>query len=189
MIVWHHVMKPKENYSWNKLAAKCLRETHRVQTIGELNDFIKTNEIRLGNECTKQEGCLKMAKRLIEMPSEKWDPNKRTPYKDNLDHTEKRKQQFQKYIEGKTNLYNPDITEKDDAIRMFAKQKITEETAKQKLVLREHNGSGKNWVIYTDGSCKDGNTSKARARARTYCKMDDSKTKAIKIPGKPQTNQ
>ena len=112
MIVWHHVMKTKENYSWNKLAAKCLRETHRVQTIGELNDFIKTNEVRLGNECTKQEACLKMAKRLIEMPSEKWDSNKRTPYKDNLDHTEKRKQQFQKYIEGKTNLYNPDITEK-----------------------------------------------------------------------------
>ena len=89
-----------------------------------------------------------MAKRLIEMPSEKWDPNKRIPYKDNLDHTEKRKQQFQKYIEGKTNLYNPDITEKDepeDAIRIFTKQKITEETAKQKPVLREHNGSGKNW--------------------------------------------
>ena len=62
-----------------------------------------------------------MAKRLIEMPSEKWDPNKRIPYKDNLDHTEKRKQQFQKYIEGKTNLYNPDITEKDkpeDAIKI-----------------------------------------------------------------------
>ena len=59
-----------------------------------------------------QEACLKMAKRLIEMPSEKWDSNKRTPYKDNLDHTKKRKQQFQKYIEGKTNLYNPDITEK-----------------------------------------------------------------------------
>ena len=41
MIVWHHMMKPKENYSWNKLVAKCLRETHRVQTVGELNDFIK----------------------------------------------------------------------------------------------------------------------------------------------------
>ena len=90
MIVWHHVMKPKENYTWNKLAAKCLRETHRVQTVGELNDFIKINEIQLGNECTKQEACFKMAKRLIEMPSKKWDPNKRTPYKDNLDHMEKK---------------------------------------------------------------------------------------------------
>ena len=119
-------------------------------------------------------------------------PKQRTPYKDNLDHTEKRKQQFQKYIEGKTSLYNPDITEKDkpeDAIRIFAKQKITEETAKQKPVLREHNRSEKNWVIYTDGSCKDGNTSKARAGAETYCEMDDSKMKAIKIPRKPQTNQ
>ena len=44
MIVWHHVMKPKENYSWNKLVAKCLRETHRVQTVGEVNDFIKMSE-------------------------------------------------------------------------------------------------------------------------------------------------
>ena len=192
MIVWHQVMKPKENYSWNKLAAKCLRETHRVQTIGELNDFIKVNEIQLGNECTKQEACLKMAKRVIEMPSEKWDPNKGTPYKDNLDHMEKRKKQFQKYIEEKKNLYNPDITEKDkpeDAIRIFIKQKIMEETAKQKPVLRKHKGSGKKWVIYTDSSCKDGNTSKARARVGTYCETDDSKTKAIKIPGKTQTNQ
>ena len=56
-------------------------------------------------------------------------------------------------------------------------------------MLREHNGSGRNWVIYTDGSCKDSNISKARAGAGTYCEMDDSKTKAIKIPGEPQTNQ
>ena len=84
-------MKPKENYSWNKLAVKCLRKTYRVQTIGKLNDFIKTNEIQIGNECMKQEACLKLAKRLLEMPSEKWDPNKSTPYKDNLDHMEKEK--------------------------------------------------------------------------------------------------
>ena len=56
-------------------------------------------------------------------------------------------------------------------------------------MLREHNGSGKNWVIYTDGSCKDGNTSKVRAGAGTYCEMDDSKMRAMKIPREPQTNQ
>ena len=36
--------------------------------------------------------------------------------------------------------------------RIFTNQKITEEIAKQKPVLREHDGSGKNWIIYTDGS-------------------------------------
>ena len=68
-------------------------------------------------------------------------------------------------------------------------QKITEEMTKHKPILREHIGDGRPWKICTDGSCKDGNTSKARARARTYCTMDESKTKAIKIPGKAQTNQ
>lgn len=47
------------------------------------------------------------------MPSEKWDPNKNTPYKDNLNHTERRKKNFSLYIEDKENLYNPDVTEKE----------------------------------------------------------------------------
>ena len=81
-----------------------------------------------------------------------------------------KEKQFQRYIEEKVNLYNPDITElekPEDAIRIFIKQKITEETTKQKPILREHKGSGKKWVIHTDGSCKDGNTSEARAGAGT----------------------
>ena len=140
----------------------------------------------------KQEACLKIAKKTNKNALRKWDPNKRTPYKDNLDHMEKRKKQFQRYTKEKANLYNPDITEKEkpeDAIRIFIKQNITEETAKQKPILREHKGSGKKWIIHTDSSCKDGNTSKARAGARTYCDTDNSKTKAIKILRKAQTNQ
>lgn len=68
-------------------------------------------------------------------------------------------------------------------------QKIIEEVTKHKLILREHEKSGKTWRIYTDGSCKDGNTSKARARVGAYCSEDEPKTKAIKVPGRAQTNQ
>ena len=118
--------------------------------------------------------------------------NKNTSYKDSLDHTIKRKERHKDYIEGEENLYNPDVTEREQpeiATRVSMKQKITEEKAKHKPILKKHEGDRKTWRIFTDGSYKDGNTSKARDGAGTYCSEDESKTKAIKVPGRAQTNQ
>jgi len=47
----------------------------------------------------------------------------------------------------------------------------------------------KQWTLYTDGACLEGNTSRARAGAGTFCLEDETKNHAIRIPGPSQTNQ
>lgn len=40
MVICHHVMKPKENYEWNKKASICLRLSHGIGIMCELKDFV-----------------------------------------------------------------------------------------------------------------------------------------------------
>jgi len=40
MPIWHHI-GVLDNYSWNKTLAICLRLTHKIKTIGDLEDFIE----------------------------------------------------------------------------------------------------------------------------------------------------
>src|SRR5882724_5263683 len=47
----------------------------------------------------------------------------------------------------------------------------------------------KQWTLYTDGACLEGNTSRARARAGILCLEDETKNHALRIPGPSQTNQ
>ena len=58
-----------------------------------------------------------------------------------------------------------------------------------KPVFRQHQKTGNEWVIYTDGSCLNPNTKEARMGAGTYCPKNDDYTKAIRVPGDIQTNQ
>ena len=87
-------------------------------------------------------------------------------------------------------LYNPDITEKGEpekAIRIFL-NKPEEGEKKLKTVHRKHTYPPEQWTLYTDGACLEGNTSKARAGAGTFCLEDGTKNHAWRIPGPSQTN-
>jgi ribonuclease HI len=133
-----------------------------------------------------------MAKILVEDLPEKWNPRKNTPYKDNLDHTKNRKEKYNRTIKRDKNIYNPDITEKqnpENAIRIFTENKITEEETNATPRYRKHNNTGKNWIVYTDGSCKNGNTKEAKAGIGIYCENENEITQATKLQGTKQTNQ
>jgi len=41
MIIWHHTYGAKNNYNMNKLASKCLRNNHKIKTVGEMKDYIE----------------------------------------------------------------------------------------------------------------------------------------------------
>ena len=41
MVIWHHRMKPKENYKWNKKASICLRLNYRVGTMKEPKELVE----------------------------------------------------------------------------------------------------------------------------------------------------
>ena len=65
-----------------------------------------------------------MAEKLLQTLGGKWNPIKCTSYKDNLDHTPRRKEANENIGDG-TTLYNPDIMEKGElekAIRNFLKK-------------------------------------------------------------------
>jgi len=120
MIIWHHTYGAKNNYNMNKPASKCLRNNHKIKTVGEMNDYIK--KCRQGTiEKCKKYSCLNMAKKLLKTLGHKWNPIKFTPYKDNLDHTPRRQDANKKKGDDPA-LYNPDITEQGEpekAIRKF----------------------------------------------------------------------
>jgi len=120
MIIWHHTYGAKNNYNMNKLVSKCLRNTHKIKTVGEMNDYIKRCRQGTIEKCKKY-NCLKMAEKLLKTLGDKWNPIKCTHYKDNLDHTPRRKEANKKIGDGPT-LYNPDITENGElekTVRIF----------------------------------------------------------------------
>jgi len=123
MIIWHHTYGAKNNYNMNKLASKCLRNNHKIKTVGEMNDYIK--KCRQGTiEKCKRYNCLKMAENLLKTLGDKWNPIKCTPYKENLDHTPRSKEANKKIGDSPT-LDNPDIMEEGEpekAIRIFLKR-------------------------------------------------------------------
>ena len=99
----------------------------------------------------KKHNCLKMAKKLLRTLGERWNPVKCTPYKDNLDHTPRRKEANIKAGDG-PNLYNPDVTEKGEpekAIRIFLKE-LKEGEESLKPVYRKQTYLQKQWTLYTD---------------------------------------
>ena len=98
--------------------------------------------------CANPKACIKMAKGIVEDLPEKWNPNVNTPYRDGLDHTVKRVKEHKEFMEGKANMYNPDITEKgepENPIRIFTKGKIDEREANQRRILRRHEKTRKEW--------------------------------------------
>ena len=58
-----------------------------------------------------------------------------------------------------------------------------------KPVHRKHTYPQRQWTLYTDGACLEGNTSRARAHAGTFCLEDGTKNHALRIPVPSQTNQ
>jgi hypothetical protein len=71
-----------------------------------------------------------MAKNLYKDYPEKWDPEKETPYVDNLDHTERRKRKYKSFRKMGENIANPDITEKEhpeNTTRIFLGKEKAEE--------------------------------------------------------------
>ena len=65
--------------------------------IKDLKDFIDGEEMQPTEECDNTKACVKMARKLLQDYPEKWNPLKNTPYKDNLDHTPRRKEKYKNF--------------------------------------------------------------------------------------------
>ena len=119
MPLWHNMLMKSANYQWNKKSARCLRENHRIKTVGDLIGWSTVKD------CTK--ACNSMTDRLIGMIPEKINPLTETPIKvkrARLDLTPKR---LKKNVEeDNKKVFNPDITTRqnwEEAIRIFMKKR------------------------------------------------------------------
>jgi len=102
-----------------------------------------------------------MAEKLLRTLGDRWNLIKCTHYKDNLDHMPRRKEANSRIGNGPT-LYNPDIMEKGEpekAIRIFLNKPEEGEEA-LRPVHRKHMYPQKQWDLYKDGVCLEGNTSR-----------------------------
>src|ERR1700735_616301 len=83
--LWHIQQMNEANYQWNQKASKCLREHHKIISIGDLIDQ------ESDDDCNK--ACFNMKKRLVKMVPNIINPEQQTPQKirnKNLDLTPNR---------------------------------------------------------------------------------------------------
>lgn len=69
ILIWHH-LAVSDNYTWNKKAARCLRNNHNVRTVGDLlrRDLNSHN-------CENSENCQNIIETLLNKLLEKFNPN------------------------------------------------------------------------------------------------------------------
>lgn len=119
------------NYQWNQKASKCLREHHKIISIGDLIDQ------ESDDDCNK--ACFNMKKRLVKMVPNIINPEQQTPQKirnKNLDLTPNRLRRNDK---SRVKTFNPDITAKGnplEQVRLFSQNKGPK-TRKMQLTIRQ----------------------------------------------------
>jgi exonuclease III len=137
MPIWHHFGTSEDMKKLhNQETAKCLRERHGVETVGDLHnltdvlppDHIEEPECECDLcthfellECENAIKCIEMAKNLILTIRTKWNPNS-PEQADGLELTEdQRKENATAIIENKEIRFDPDVTidKERDAYRVF----------------------------------------------------------------------
>lgn len=198
--IWHHPAI-KNNYYWNKKSSRCLRETHNITTVGDIDDII--TERRELTNCETLDKCTKILHTIATLLPNKFNPSSRIPHRDNLDHSPNRLKKYKDAdLSKETVAFNPDITEYEDpetSVRLFIK-KATYKTRQNKEtnLLREpanrtqnnsiNQGTIDPLVIYTDGSSTKNGSLNSTAGSGIYVPSNETLSKAIRITG-PQTNQ
>ena len=76
MVIWHHGMKPKDNYKWNKKASICLRLNHGVATMKELKELVEDGIERTQEECDQGSACIKIDRKSTRLNSSHSSPSR-----------------------------------------------------------------------------------------------------------------
>jgi len=194
--VWFHLATTK-NYIWNKKGAKCLRHNHRIRNVGQLVHFIRSdNEVP---ECDSNPACKAVARKIVDLLPEKFNPNKSTPVHDNLDHTPRRLNQYKNLNELTQEIqFNPDVTERENAmaaIRIFRtgntyKKRKNKDT---RHLPPSYRGEGLNnherIILYTDGSASKNGSCNGLGGIGVYHEENSPYNRSLQVTPGIQTNQ
>jgi ribonuclease HI len=196
----------------NTPTSKCLREEHKIKTIGDLIQNVRrcrgqtgtqrhldhTNcaccyckNDRLSYGCAAPNKCHKMAIQLLEQIQPKWHPNNQSPH-DGLTHTQNRRQvNINARRDNKEILFDPSLTSDDDLshnFRIFTEKNsscVDPAYRKQRPV----NLPEEEITVFTVGSCLENGTEEARAGSGVWYGPEHVDNVSLRIPGENQSNQ
>jgi exonuclease III len=130
MPIWHHPAI-KNNYLWNKPAAKCLRNKHKIETVEDLETFAFSNKPTI-SKCDAMDRCYNIATLILAELPPKFQPKTEVPQRDNLEHTPNRIEKYKKTKINKEPIaFNP--TTQSDATEPMAMTRIFKESYSYKI--------------------------------------------------------
>jgi hypothetical protein len=195
--IWHHIAIT-DNYTWNKKATKCIRENHKIKTVRQLEN-LKYNRPANNKKCENPVRCQNIMTTLLNKLPPKFNPDNKTPHKDNLDHTNRRKRKNRRQDIKEAPIYfDPNVTETGDpnnAIRIFGskvrskKRKYVDKSLQNNPAYRPKGKVIKNNItLYTDGSCFKNGTDTARAGYNIWHEDNSENNRTERLQGPIQLN-
>ncbi|KAG9220267.1 hypothetical protein CCMSSC00406_0006332 [Pleurotus cornucopiae] len=194
MPIWYHAeTTPGSSPRTNTKTTECLRTKHQIRTVGEMADMEAKGHIqnhkprrncrchhcknmRDNEGCENPHACYKKADEILRTLPDEWEPRKiNVPPGQNEDNREEW-----------TSFHGNDTVTKQvkNIFRIFT------EGAKSQTAQHERAENGETVRVATDGSCKNANTTDARAGAGVFIAANDERNKSLRVPEElPQTNQ
>jgi len=195
--IWYHI-GVNDHYTWNKKAARCLRENHGVSMVKDLEEIIRNPIIVTG--CGSEGRCLKMAGTLMNKLPEKFNPLEITKERDGLDHTKNRSEYNQKVeVKGNTLTFNPSLTAEGDpheSIRTFINHKKYKSNKAKDINMQQRPAYRKKreedreeitlYIATKSGICKE--SQKRETGAGIWHEDDSLLNREIKISNEKENN-
>jgi len=129
-----------------------------------------------------------MAQTILDKLTPKWSIQTHPP-NDNLDLTPRRKKINKQAEEtGEPILFDPNITTNSikDSFRIFTTNRENDQIPSHRVAQQ---AQAEEIVVYTDGSCINNGQEDAQAGSGIWYGENDPRNKALKVPGKAQSNQ
>ena len=201
MPIWLHRKASKDAARlYKKNEAKCLKTKHKTHYMAQLvallgntppdhrdHNFCQCVQCREMSTtgCTHPNGCLEMAKNLINAITVTWRPPGETEQNG-------RPQPEPATItleEGEIIIDNTaKPTNLENSFRIFTNQNSVTEADIHDNRTSQASDQGET-VVYTDGSCTGNGTAEAKAGSGIWFGTNDERNAAIRVPGKEQSNQ
>jgi ribonuclease HI/exonuclease III len=197
MPMWHH-MGSLHNMRNNKKASRCLRDNHGVITVQNALDARTTENIP--GLCNTEKNCNSMLNNITNILPDRFNPDKETPIKDNLDFTNHRKEKYRNAdVQNMEVLFDPDTTEREhpaQAVRIFQTEKTYKSRKTKDNNIHRAPAYRKaepllasNHTVYAEGASTNNGNEKSIAGSGIYTEGPGHRSKSIRIPGTNSTNQ
>jgi len=206
MPIWFHIGAYEAlKELTNKTEAKCLRHKHQVKYVSHLRRITTEplngnhrpqrncrcttcREIKQNTQCKNPHKCRLMAQTILDKLTPKWSIQTHPP-NDNLDLTPRRKNRNKQAEKtGEPILFDPNITTNSikDSFRIFTTNRENDQIPSHRVAQQ---AQAEEIVVYTDGSCINNGQEDAQAGSGIWYGENNPRNKALKVPGKAQSNQ